>query len=443
MKKTTFTGIFLILFLGTGLFAEWTELQKIIASDGAAQDYFGKSVSISGDYAVIGAYEDNDESGSAYIFKKNGTNWIELANLISTNITTGEYFGISVSISGDYILIGAPNDDDNGSAYIFHRDGTNWIEQIRLTASDGSTNDNFGISVSISGDYSVIGAGNDDDNGSAYIFHREGDTWIEQAKITSSDSAPEDYFGESVSISGDYALIGAFRDDDNGNDSGSAYIFQRNGTNWIEQTKLVASDGALDDYFGRSVSISGDYVLIGAYGDDDNGSSSGSAYIFHFDGKTVAYTDAASTSGYIYPSALLIKKGIEPDKYFFAGGHPQAVLAVYGGKADVGCVFWTPINEEEAHDARSMVIGTYPDVMEKIKIIGYTDWIPNATVTFRKDFPLEMKEKIINALLEFANDDKDHEVLKELLEIDNFIRASDEDYDSVREALKTIGEDDF
>jgi len=160
-------------------------------------------------------------------------------------------------------------------------------------------------------------------------------------------------------------------------------------------------------------------------------------------GKIIAYTDAASTSGYIYPSALLIEKGIQPEKYFFAGGHPQAVLAVYSGKADVGCAFWTPVNEEDAHDARSTVIETHPDVMEKIKIIGFTEWIPNATVTFRKDFPPEMKEKIVEALLEFANDDKDRETLKDLLEIDNFIRASNEDYDSVREAMKIIGEDDF
>lgn len=160
-------------------------------------------------------------------------------------------------------------------------------------------------------------------------------------------------------------------------------------------------------------------------------------------GKIIAYTDAASTSGYIYPSALLIEKGIQPDKYFFAGGHPQAVLAVYSGKADVGCAFWTPVNEVEGHDARSTVIETHPDVMEKIKIIGFTEWIPNSTVTFRKDFPPEMKEKIINALLEFANDDKDRETLKSLLEIDNFIRASDKDYDSVREAMKAIGENDF
>ncbi|MCK5052107.1 MAG: phosphate/phosphite/phosphonate ABC transporter substrate-binding protein [Candidatus Cloacimonetes bacterium] len=160
-------------------------------------------------------------------------------------------------------------------------------------------------------------------------------------------------------------------------------------------------------------------------------------------GKIIAYTDAASTSGYIYPSALLIEKGIQPEKYFFAGGHPQAVLAVYSGKADVGCAFWTPVNEVDAHDARSTVIETHPDVMEKIKIIGFTEWIPNSTVTFRKDFPPEMKERIINALMEFANDDENRETLKSLLEIDNFIRASDKDYDSVREAMKAIGKDNF
>ena len=159
------------------------------------------------------------------------------------------------------------------------------------------------------------------------------------------------------------------------------------------------------------------------------------------DGKIIAYTDAASTSGYIYPSALLQSKGIKPGKYFFAGGHPQAVLAVYGGQADVGCTFWTPIGKEGCHDARDMVLDTHPDVLEKIKIVGFTDWIPNATVSFRKNFPPEMKEKIVEALLEFANEDEGHKILKNLLEIDNFIRASDEDYDSVRKALKIIGHD--
>ncbi|MCK4654884.1 MAG: phosphate/phosphite/phosphonate ABC transporter substrate-binding protein [Candidatus Cloacimonetes bacterium] len=159
------------------------------------------------------------------------------------------------------------------------------------------------------------------------------------------------------------------------------------------------------------------------------------------EGKIIAYTDAASASGYMYPSALLAKKGIKPAREFFAGGHPQAILTVYQGRADVGCTFWAPEDEEGPRDARRAVIDTYPDVMEKISIIGYTEWIPNDTVTFRKDFPPEMKEKIIDALLEFANSKEGHETLIRLLDIDNFVRASDEDYDVVRETLKIIDKD--
>ncbi|MCD6101896.1 MAG: phosphate/phosphite/phosphonate ABC transporter substrate-binding protein [Candidatus Cloacimonetes bacterium] len=159
-------------------------------------------------------------------------------------------------------------------------------------------------------------------------------------------------------------------------------------------------------------------------------------------GKIIAYTDAASASGYIYPTAILKQKGIKPRRSFFAGGHPQAILAVYQGTADVGCTFWAPPGKDGmVRDARRAVIDTYPDVVEKVKIIGYTDWIPNDTVTFRKGFPPEMKEKIIQALLNFANTKEGHETLVRLLDIDNFVRANDSDYDVVREALKTLGAD--
>ena len=165
---------------------------------------------------------------------------------------------------------------------------SDWNEIEKILASDGDGGDRFGYSVSISGDYAVIGAYQDDDNGSdsgsTYIFQRNGSNWTEQAKLTASDGADGDYFGWSVSISGDYAVIGAYQDDDNGSDSGSTYIFQRNGSNWIEQALLTASDGAGNDRFGYSVSISGDYAVCGAYQDDDNGTCSGSAYIFHKDG---------------------------------------------------------------------------------------------------------------------------------------------------------------
>jgi hypothetical protein len=274
------------------------EAAKLTASDAARNDFFGHSVSISGDYAIVGAYKDDDngaDSGSAYIFYYNGTSWRQQAKLLAPDGAADDYFGIQVSISGDYAIVGALYDDDNGinsgSVYIFTPndvDPNNWDQVAKLTASDGTAKDNFGWSVSISGDYAVVGAPADDNNGtdsgSAYIFKRSGTSWREQVKLTASDGAAGDWFGWSVSISGDYAIVGALWDDDNGAYSGSAYIFKRSGTNWSEQAKLLAADGAADDYFGNSVSISGDYAIVGAHLDDNNGAASGSAYIFKRDG---------------------------------------------------------------------------------------------------------------------------------------------------------------
>jgi hypothetical protein len=201
-----------------------------------------------------------------------------------------DFFGNSVSISGDTAVVGAYEDDDDGwssgSAYVFVRDVTTgtWTEQAKLTASDAAGGDKFGYSVSVSGDTVLIGAYWDDDagfqSGSAYVFVRSGSTWTEQAKLTASDGAAGDYFGDSVSVSGDTALIGAYRDDYAGTYSGSAYVFVRSGSTWTQQAKLTASDGAAWAYFGHSVSVSGDTALIGAAWDSDAGGNSGSAYMY-------------------------------------------------------------------------------------------------------------------------------------------------------------------
>ncbi|MBT7617832.1 MAG: T9SS type A sorting domain-containing protein [Calditrichaeota bacterium] len=249
--------------------------------------YFGYSVSISGDYAVVGAY--SKYSGSAYIFIREGDNWNQQAELIADDAAEGNQFGVSVSISGDYAVIGdrSNDDDDTGSAYIFVRDGTDWTQQAKLTADDAEEGDWFGYSVSISGDYSIIGAVYDDDSGSssgsAYIFARDGVDWTQQAKLTADDAASGEVFGYSVSISDDYAVIGA--SGLTSRDSGSAYIFVQNGDGWTQQAKLTADDAAVEDRFGCSVSISGDYAIVGASQDDDGGGSSGSAYIFVRDGE--------------------------------------------------------------------------------------------------------------------------------------------------------------
>ena len=310
---------------------------KITAADGDTLDSFGWSVSISGDFAVVGAFKDDDNglnSGSAYIFRRAETSWIEEAKLLPSDVAAGDQFGLSVSISGDYAVVGAQYDDDNGtnagSAYVFKRSGTNWTLEAQLLASDGATRQFFGYSVSISGDYAVVGAFQDDDNGiysgSAYIFKRAGTSWIEEAKLLPSDGAEYDNFGFSVSISGDYTVVGAFKDDDNGSSSGSAYLFKRSGTNWVQEAKLLPSDGAPDDWFGNKVSIFGDYAVVGAWGDDDNGFYSGSAYIFKRTGTK-----------WMEEAKLLPSDGAESD-YF---GFPVSISGDYAvvgavGNDDVG-----------------------------------------------------------------------------------------------------------
>jgi protocatechuate 3,4-dioxygenase beta subunit len=286
---------------------------KLTASDGAANDYFGYAVAIDGSYAIVGARcndcdSTNTDCGAAYIFKQNGNQWIQ-TKIIAKDKSQNDYFGYSVDISGDYAIVGAYADDidsisNAGSAYIFKRDGEEWKQTAQLFASTKASNDQFGSSVSISGDYAIVGAQNYDfnssttDTGAAFIYKRENETWTQMAKIFADDKAQSDYFGEAVCISGDYAIVGARLNDDKGSDSGSVYIFKNNGTQWTQQQKLTANDGAASDHFGNAVSISGDYAIVGAY-NDDNGI--GSAYIFKREEaqwtqlqKLIAYDGAAN-----------------------------------------------------------------------------------------------------------------------------------------------------
>jgi len=185
----------------------------------------------------------------------------------------------SVAISGDTVVVGANYVDiggnlNQGSAYVFVRNGATWTQQEKLTAADGTGNDDFGFSVAISHDTVVVGAINDDvgggfGQGSAYVFVRSGTTWSQQEKLTAGDGVTFDSFGFSVAISGDTVVVGSWFDDIGGEfDQGSAYVFVRSGGTWSQQQKLTATDGDSDDHFGVSVGISGDTVVIGAPNDD-------------------------------------------------------------------------------------------------------------------------------------------------------------------------------
>ena len=305
---------------------QWVET-KLTASDPSNSDWFGNSA-VSGERVVVGAQQK--DGGSAYVYDWSGTQWVETK--LQASDTTGGSFGASVSVSGDRVVVGATISDavyvydwdglqwletkihdpvtaafghsvstsgnliavgvrvltplsDAGWAYIYEWDGVQWLE-TKLTATDGQRGDQFGLSVSVSGNRVVVGAPSDHnpngaDSGSAYIYEWDGLQWAE-TKLRASDGDVGDSFGSHVSVSGDRVVIGAAGDDDNGENSGSAYLYDWDGLHWVE-TKLTASDGAAGDSFGSAVSVSGNRAVVGASDDDDNGTDSGSAYVYEWE----------------------------------------------------------------------------------------------------------------------------------------------------------------
>jgi uncharacterized repeat protein (TIGR01451 family) len=282
----------------------WVQQRRLVAADGAASDFFGWSVSLSGNTAVVGAYQDDTtfgaDAGSAYVFVRSGVDWSLQQQLLPTSGASTEYFGHSVSLDGDTVIVGSPLADaaggtvmDAGAAVIFVRSGTTWTQQQRIEASDPAASDDFGYSVSLSGETAAVGSPFDNtpgfETGSAYVFVRSGTTWSEQEKLVPPDGLDADQFGAALSVSGDTVAIGALGDDDPGAGpaAGSTYVFVRSGMTWSQQQKLLADDADANDLFGYSVSLSGDTVAIGASGDDTAaGVDSGSAYVFVRSGTT-------------------------------------------------------------------------------------------------------------------------------------------------------------
>ena len=329
----------------------WTQQAYLKASNAEPGDWFGASVSVSGDTILVGApYEsssatgvngdagDNSAgaSGAAYVFVRSGTNWTQQAYLKASNPESGDFFGNSVSLSSNTVVVGAAyesssatgvNGDGNdnsaaasGAAYVFVRSGTNWTQQAYLKASNTETNDQFGLAVAISGDTVVVGApnesssatgvngnGSDDSaaaSGAAYVFARSGTNWTQQAYLKASNAWQHNQFGSSVSASGGTLVVGSPGESSsatgvngNGGDtsvgySGAAYVFERSGTNWTQQAYLKASNTDYGDGFGSSVAISGDRVVVGSPseasdatgvngdGNDNSAYYSGAAYLF-------------------------------------------------------------------------------------------------------------------------------------------------------------------
>ncbi|MEK6644939.1 MAG: immunoglobulin domain-containing protein, partial [Planctomycetota bacterium] len=258
------------------------------AGDAAAGDLFGRATAVAGDSVVVGAPGASGGSGAAYIFVRSGTVWSQQAKLTASDAAMGDAFGGSAAISGDTVIVGASSAGGaTGAAYVFVRSGTVWTQQAKLTAGDAAAGDQFGGSVSLAGQTAVVGSAFDDggagaDQGSAYVFVRSGTVWNQQAKLTAGDAAASDRYGSAVGIHSDTAIVGAMMDDGAaGADQGSAYLYQRSGTVWMQQTKVTPADATAGDQFGVGVGVSGEAAVVGSHlANGVAGADQGAAYLF-------------------------------------------------------------------------------------------------------------------------------------------------------------------
>jgi hypothetical protein len=347
----------------------WSQQAYLKAQSPNTADFFGWSVSVSGDIAVVGAiYEassvvgvngdqtDNSlySAGAAYVFSRNGTNWVQEAYLKPSNTASGMEFGRSVAASGNTVVVGASGErshargingegydaetPSSGAAYVFVRSGTNWTQQAYVKASDEGGN--FGSALALSGDVLLVGAATADakvpladgtpdpaarpSSGAAYVFRRHGTTWVQQARLRAPNADGGDLFGISVAVSGNVVAIGAWREDGAAptastaslnNDisgAGAAYVFVHDGAHWRERAYLKAHNPGAGDWLGWSVGLSGDTAVAGAFmessralaaggdGADDSASGAGAAYVFTgFDSGPKLSVAADGTGGLV------------------------------------------------------------------------------------------------------------------------------------------------
>jgi len=270
----------------------WTQVQKLVASDAATFDDFGFSLAIDGDYAVISSYLDDDFgnfSGSAYVFKRTAGVWTETQKLLPNAGAANQQFGFAVDIEGSQIIIGSRNDGTSvsfgGAAYIYERTGGTWAQTAKIKPSDNTANKVFGSAVSISQGIVLVGALGDNagasSSGAAYVFEKVGVNWTQKAKLKTDTIVANEYFGYSVDNIGKKLIIGAYRGKNaTFSANGSAFIFDGTSGSYVQTQKLTATDGALNDYFGIHVAMSGKNAIIGAQYNDQFGENSGAAYFF-------------------------------------------------------------------------------------------------------------------------------------------------------------------
>lgn len=295
----------------------WLEEAVLTAADAAAYDDFGYAIALFNDILVVGAPGDNaagTDSGSTYVFRRTPGGWVQEAKLVPADGASFDAFGSAVAAGADWVLIGAPLDDDqaqsSGSAYFFAFDGSTWLEMEKVTASDAASDHQFGTSVAMDGAVAIVGAPFNG-AGAAYVFRDDGAAWTEAAKLAATDGQSGARFGAAAAVRGNTALVGAPRfSDSEGVNRGAAYLFTFDGDRWRAGSRLTASNPSASDFFGSSLALEADGAVIGAHLDDDGGVNAGAAYVFRAVGgewtETLKMTagDAVSFGRFGLPVAM-------------------------------------------------------------------------------------------------------------------------------------------
>lgn len=341
----------------------WTLQQRVIAGDPTTDAGFGRSVAIEGNTLLVGAHRANGGTGAAYAFTRSGSVWTQQQRLLSSDGLAGDYFGASVAISGDRLVVGAERADagvgtqnvvaDTGAAYAFQRSGAGaWTQQAKLIPATFSQDDNFGISVAISGatiavGQPFLGTGISDNKGAVIIFSEVSGSWSRTATVLASDASANDFFGRSVSLSGDMLVVGAYFDDFTRSttsivNGGSSYLYRRSGSNWTETDKLQGNDTVLNDLMGSAVAISGAAMIIGAPLDSAATlSESGTAFVHARDDVTVTDVSVSNPTP-AFGESITISAVVTPSD--FDVGTLEGFVQFFSGSLSMGTAQLGPSN---------------------------------------------------------------------------------------------------
>ncbi|MHC5005740.1 MAG: GC-type dockerin domain-anchored protein [Planctomycetota bacterium] len=315
--------------------AQWDDPPAALpASDGANSDEYGFSVDVAGDVAIVGApYHDalGQDAGAAYICRSTAGVWQEEKKLLPPDGTASDQFGYAVAVSGDFAVVGAYNHAGHGAAYVYRFNGSTWSYRQTLEPSDLGNGDSFGWDLEISGDVIFVGANlHHNYAGAVYVYRYNGASWTQEQKINAPAGAAN-FFGTSVAVWEDVAVIGNNLNAVNGPGSGAAYVFRDNGTTWVGEQMIFPADGGTNQKFSMALDVFGDVIVASAPGDDDNGAGSGSAYVFRFGGH--AWSQEAK---------LLASDGLGGDQFGTAVSVSGGLIAVGAPARAVHDPFWMP-----------------------------------------------------------------------------------------------------